>query len=260
MHPRDHTKSEAATQRLAYSSFSDGNTREGGCWDVSLTSNCDSPRNAYLSSDFLENRDGSKNRGYEVLLKVPCRKCEKCLRFRQMQWRERALHEIQRHPYNYFVTLTFSPAHLAGIIYEANVQNKPLETVAYSHVAKYWKRLRKGRSSRMANAQSSETQGRKRQVFDPLNLRYIGIFELGDENGRPHFHMLIHLNRWVPAEVLTDEWRSRADAELVRSREGSATYITKYLTKTLGGSRIRASQSYGDTPPTSLEVEKAEHG
>ena len=50
---------------------------------------------------------------------VPCRKCAKCLQYRQMKWRQRALVEMAYAHRTWFVTLTFDPVHLAGVLAES---------------------------------------------------------------------------------------------------------------------------------------------
>lgn len=167
-----------------------------------------------------------------------------------MQWRERIQREIDAHTYSYFVTLTFSPAHLAGVLAEALKRREPtrrarIEGAAYRHVSLWLKRLRKGRKAAVARKQATETQGRLRRRFDPIRCRFFAAHEYGEELGRLHYHLIVHTDRWVPVDVLTDEWRSRADASLVRSRDGCASYVSKYLTKASVPARPRSSLGYG---------------
>lgn len=188
----------------------------------------------------------------EAQFHAPCRKCASCRQFRQMHWRERIISEYDRAAYTYFVTLTFSEPHLAGVIAEAVARSKyegdrAIEQVAWNrHVSLWLKRLRKGRSAAQIARAPTGSLAAKRRAFKPVELRYFGIAELGDERGRLHFHMALHLGQWVPPEVITTEWRSRADAQLVKSREGFAAYVSKYITKTLAIGRVRASKRYGD--------------
>lgn len=169
---------------------------------------------------------------------VPCRRCPKCLQFRQMQWRERALLEILASNRTWFVTLTFDEPHLAGIIAEAMLNEchedealteGHIETAAYRHVQRYFKRLRKAKA-----------------VF-----RYLAIFERGEDTGRPHYHLFLHETgtRPVLKRVIEDQWRSFVHARLVGGDDvaGAASYLTKYATKSLDVPP-RSSGGYGKIP------------
>lgn len=164
----------------------------------------------------------------EVSCQVPCRKCAKCLQFRQMRWRERAVNEIIAANRTWFVTLTFSPIHLAGILIEAKVNSKTVELSAYRHVQLYFKRLRKSKC-----------------VF-----RYLAVYERGEETGRSHYHLLLHEKgtRPILKEQLERQWRSFTNCRLVSGDDasGRASYITKYATKSID-IRPRASARYGNT-------------
>lgn len=167
----------------------------------------------------------------------PCRKCEKCLLFRQMKWRERAMVELlataQRGNRSWWVTLTFSPVHLAGILAEAvsatgGQSLQAVDRAAYGHVQRYLKRLRKASKA---------------------TFRYLAVYERGEETGRSHYHLLIHETggRPVLKRQLEEQWRSHVHARLVHLDKGPgglASYVTKYATKSVEV-RIRASQAYG---------------
>lgn len=171
------------------------------------------------------------DRPTEVFFNAPCRKCAKCLQFRQLKWRERALAEIQRAKRTWFVTLTFSPVHLAGVIYEANELKggstaSRIERAAYAHVQKYFKRLRKQKK---------------------LKFRYLAVYERGEKTGRSHYHLLIHEvgERPVSKRSLEAKWISHVHARLVaKSADGAASYVTKYATKSFDV-KPRASVGYG---------------
>ena len=174
-------------------------------------------------------RAGGSDRPLEVTAFRPCRRCAKCLQFRQLQWRERCLNEIEHSPRTWLVTLTFDPHHLAGILFEAarfsHLGTAAEDRAAYSHVQKYLKRLRKAASAR---------------------CRYMFVFERGEETGRPHYHALLHeVDRPISKRLIEANWRSNVHARLVKSGRGSASYVTKYLTKSLDV-RPRASAGYGN--------------
>lgn len=80
----------------------------------------------------------------ELGAQVPCRKCQKCLLFRAMKWQERIVTELIRAKRTWWLTLTFDPIHLAGILLEAkSSERKKIEKAAYWHVQRFYKRLRK---------------------------------------------------------------------------------------------------------------------
>lgn len=172
-----------------------------------------------------------------VSMWAPCRKCPRCLLFRQMKWRQRCINEIV-HCHNsghrqWWVTLTFSPVHLAGIIAEAvskygSADLKYLEKCAYKHVQLYLDRLRKAAKTR---------------------FRYLAVYERGGETGRSHYHLLLH--ETGPRPLLKRQiealWRSHVHARLVhvdKRSTGLASYISKYATKHVEV-RPRASLGYG---------------
>lgn len=169
----------------------------------------------------------------------PCRKCEKCIFFRRKKWEERSLVELQRAPRTWFVTLTFSPIHLAGIRLQAAADRSldfetALERYGYKHVQRYLKRLRK--------------LGKNR-------FRYVAVFEYGSEGGRGHYHLFIHELRGEKPTLkatLNDAWRSFVHAKLVSLDDfvRASSYVAKYLTKS-SVTRPRASQDYGKPLRTS---------
>lgn len=166
----------------------------------------------------------------ESSMSVPCRKCAKCLQFRQMRWRQRALNELSFAKRSWFITLTFSPVHLAGVLLRAKGSSeKEVEASAYVEVQKFFRRMRKDQPR--------------------AKFRYLAVYERGEETGRSHYHVLLHEvgTRPVLKAFLESHWRSHVHARLVSDQQrpaGVAAYVTKYLTKSLG-IRPRASSGYG---------------
>jgi hypothetical protein len=182
---------------------------------------CDDPVRVAQGTDA---RKTKFSQAREYVIDAPCRKCAKCLQFRQMRWRQRAMTEIAQAERTWFVTLTFSPVHLAGILAEAAVTERTEERCAYDHVQRYLKRLRKA----------------------GYPLRYLAVYERGEKNGRSHYHLLLHEagRPPVPKAVLENQWRSIVHGRLVADDDGAAAYVTKYATKD-STVRLRASRSYG---------------
>lgn len=184
-------------------------------------------------------RSSSKAHGIEATMRAPCRKCAKCLLFRQMKWRERALaelgatHAAMRR--SWWVTLTFDPVTLAGVLAKATLAARGdydarVDRAAFALVQRYFKRLRKA----------------------GCKFRYMCVFERGEKTGRPHYHIFLH--EMGPKPILyaqiVDQWHSHAHAKLVcmdGKGHGLASYLTKYATKS-AATRIRASQGYGKRP------------
>jgi len=188
-------------------------------------------------------RPGEGSISLEIEHWAPCRSCEKCLLFRQLQWAERMTQELQAAPRSWFVTLTFSEIHLAGIISEAyqkygKASAREIELAAYAHVQKYLKRLRK-------------TCGK---------FRFCAVPEYGDESGRLHYHLLVHETGHgaVLHRHLDGQWRSHTQANLVKSAAACGRYVSKYLTKNF--SRIRSSQWYGQEKPSVPPRNKKQSG
>lgn len=175
-------------------------------------------------------RPGTNSIGIGLDMFGPCRKCEKCLLFRKLKWRDRMRREIDQAERTWFITLTFSPIHLAGVLCESwrfpfLEKDQAVERAAYAHVQKYFKRLRKSGA----------------------RFRYCVVFEYGEEFGRLHAHTLVHevsLNSVLKRDV-QEQWRSFTHCRLVKvgDFEDVATYVSKYLTKHL--SKPRASIHYG---------------
>lgn len=194
---------------------------------------CDSPVPVAFSK-----RGKEAGAPVEINMLAPCRKCARCLLFRQMKWRQRCINELLRTHYSgrrtWWITLTFAPEHLAGIMMEARLANhgkvdtRAIDRAAYKHVQGYLDRVRK--ASKGA-------------------FRYFCVYERGEEHGRSHYHVLLHEKSGNPVlkRTLENRWRSHVHARLVHvsgRSSGLATYITKYATKAVE-IRPRASLRYG---------------
>lgn len=88
-----------------------------------------------------------------------CRNCIGCRYDRASEWATRIMHEAQLHPFNSFITLTYSPEHLPA--------DKSLD---YTHFQKFMKRLRK---------------------WHRKKIRFYMCGEYGSQLGRPHYHAII---------------------------------------------------------------------
>lgn len=161
-----------------------------------------------------------------------------------MRWRQRIINELlqtdNQARRSWFVTLTFSEPHMAGIRMRGRAlaaeTGKPLgeatEICAYDDIKKFHKRLRR----RLAKT------GR--------NYRYVMVTEYGDLNGRLHYHALLHeTGRPVLHRDIGNSWNGGflqaklVDMETETQICGAASYVSKYIAKAL--SRLRASEAYG---------------
>ena len=125
----------------------------------------------------LKARPGINEDDIQVL---PCGQCRSCRLARSKEWAIRLSLEAERHDHNYFVTLTYDDYHLprgefvdySGDVWESNL--------CKSDVQKFLKKLRKFEVSQG----NVDDVGRcKVRVF------YCG--EYGDQNGRPHYHLIL---------------------------------------------------------------------
>lgn len=240
---RDETRHarDSGTERLAARIALNGGQLSHLRFKAPWVPYCDTPVDVYRAV-----RPGvwSDVRSLEATMKAPCRRCAKCLQYRQLRWRDRALAELlatdQAGRRSWFVTLTFSPAHLAGILLEAGGENRPLaqiERAGYRHVQRYYKRLRKAGCA----------------------FRYLAIMEYGEESDRMHYHLFLHEKGPKPVlkETIEAQWRSIVHARLVRGETlaQAASYLTKYATKSME-IRPRASGKYGHIPSPQIKLPK----
>lgn len=169
-------------------------------------------------------------------MKVPCRKCEKCLWVRATQWAARVKSEVELAPRSWFVTLTFSPEVYGSVYMGTSGKPAQLDSRAYPYVQRFLKRLRR-QTGRM--------------------LRYYAAFETGDENGRGHYHALLHeVNGPITKRAIERAWGyGFVHARLLHTDSGTlaaARYVTSYLQK--DGAPPRASFRYGKGKATVQNV------
>lgn len=222
MRTKEEQPLDRGVRKLAAKLALSGGTRHAGEYFADWQPYCDDPVTVHRHV-----KAGGFDRSIAATIKAPCRKCAKCLQFRQMKWRERALVECHHAPRTWFITLTFSPVHLAGVLIEARSSAlKDVDAAAYKHVQRYLKRLRK-----------------------IAKIRFLAVYERGEQTGRSHYHLLVHeVNRPIPKRELESRWISHVHARLVDlATPGAASYITKYTTKA-ADIRPRASARYGRPP------------
>lgn len=158
----------------------------------------------------------------EANMRIPCGTCLGCRAAHATQWAHRADHEARSWEHNSFVTLTYDDANL------------PPDGHLDAHaLTRFVKRLRK-RSGR-------DRHRIRRNPESPI--RYFACGEYGDENQRPHYHLLLFNAGFTGHRVAKDQYESDILNELWphgKHTWGPATpgaagnYIAKYQLKKQG--------------------------
>lgn len=188
-----------------------------------------------------------------VLMHLPCRKCDNCLKSRRNLWSDRARVELSESQRSWFGTLTLRPdehdrvrdmcrlaAAKCGDDFDA-LSYKDQFVARHRYICRYvtlfLKRVRKN-----SNA----------------SLRYLFVAEQ-HKNYLPHYHFLLHEQfgsdpcSW---RVLEAAWPHGFSQFKIVEEKHASTYVTKYLAKS-GAARVRASLHYGRrslTQPSTLDV------
>jgi len=185
---------------------------------------CDVPLTAYRSQEFNPETGrylltfNSKNSLSGTAIKLPCGRCTGCKLEKSRQWAVRCNHEAQLYPENCFVTLTYDREHLP-IDYSVHPREMQL----------FVKKLRKS--------------------LHPKPIRFYLGAEYGDENLRPHYHLLIFNHDFndkifyektprcdylYTSPTLTKLW-GKGLATLGAVTFESAGYTARYSTKKITG-------------------------
>lgn len=139
----------------------------------------------------------------------PCRTCDVCRRNDQWQWEQRGQLEAKFAPKTIFLTLTFRPRSGGWL---------PTDQEVWPDVDKYLKRMRKAGHS----------------------FRYLAAPELGDRNGRHHYHLLLHTSS--AALPFRRNWK-QGFTHARHASKADIRYVAEYAAKQSG--RKRASLGYG---------------
>lgn len=137
-------------------------------------------------------------------LSVPCGKCAQCLKNKRLGWSVRLLYELENYKESTFVTLTLDDKNLKRF---KKTPKKPLLL--------YIDRLRKHLGYRP---------------------KYFFVSELGDENGRLHYHGIIFgtSKKAFPFELQRDKWQYGI-CWFGYCNAKTCNYIVKYLLKGSNG-------------------------
>ena len=163
---------------------------------------------------------------------VPCGKCAPCRLARVQEWQTRLAFELKSWKFSAFITLTYDNEHL------------PLnKSLVKSDLQKFFKRLRK-------------------RIY-PRKVKYFAVGEYGEENKRPHYHIILFgldplnnddrkavINSWQLCDSLLFEWRKKHNAIDV-ANVANIRYVSGYVQKKLYGGL--AKEEYVDRiPPFSV--------
>lgn len=126
-----------------------------------------------------------------------CGKCDNCLKNKRKEWADRLNIEMRYHPYNYFVTLTYSP------------EFYPLdESLDKKAVQDFKKRL---------------------EYYAGYTPRSFCVGEYGDSSNRAHYHAAIFSDK-DDFEAIMNAWRL-GRVSISRMTPGRCGYIAGYVTK-----------------------------
>lgn len=233
---------------LMAKAIADGATPIGGlpnAWFWEVSGSCKTPVAREIHArdvDRKPNRQRMVSPSWTgtLVMRVPCRKCEGCLRYKAWLWRQRAAAELKLAPRTWMGTLTFSAEehYLARVRIAHALAHRSVSLDMLTELdlfkerardmgavcTKYFKRLRKGGA----------------------DIRYLLVTE-AHKSGLPHLHLLLHevdFSNPVRKRVLQGQWPWFSGFKLVDDTDDAAFYVTKYVAKSMLG-RVRASQHYG---------------
>lgn len=143
---------------------------------------CTSPRTVGYSDDGRTLSWSQKSYSKEfATFQLPCGKCIACRLERGRQWAVRATHEASIHPYNAFITLTYSDDALVS------------DRLIYAHFQSFMKRLRS----------ELDYKGVEHQIG------VLAVGEYGEQRKRPHFHACLF--GWRPHDAVYEFSTDRGD-------------------------------------------------
>lgn len=152
-------------------------------------------------------------------LVLPCGKCIGCKSAYATHWANRCTHETTRWENNCFLTLTYDDDHLPedGALRRDHLQN-------------FLKRLRK----RAGDPASAIDRDRKHSI------RFFGCGEYGEQEGRPHYHLLlfncnfadrVRVHSRLTESALVAELWPYGSNRIGEATAAAANYIAQYSLK-----------------------------
>lgn len=247
-----------ALKRLMARALSEGATYQAGLpnrvqWDCYGT--CITP-----SSRELHARDtDAKPNGYRftspgwagtLIMRVPCRRCEGCLRYKAWLWRRRATAETTLAPRTWMGSFTYNPEeHFQALLrIRSALRSAAVDPDTLTEVELF--------KARTADMGAAATRYFKRLRKHKAVFRYLLVTE-AHKSGLPHLHVLLHeADHFQPVRkrLLQEQWpHGFTNFKLVEDGPKATYYVTKYLAKGML-SRVRASQHYGNGGKSPLGI------
>lgn len=226
-----------------------GRLTSPGTVEVDWSSYCQTPVTVerYARKDRGQTTENRWSPGEEVpirvIMRVHCRQCDECRKAKGRMWYNKARIETFRATRTWFGTFTWDPH------YRATAEMITRQRLAKSGVD--WKTLSPSEQFVESCIELGEdiTLWLKRlREASRAPFRYLLVWE-AHKSGLPHAHILVHEQdaaKTISKRKLQGQWRLGHSAfRLVKDYDGVG-YACKYVSKSLLGSRVRASQHYGE--------------
>lgn len=152
-----------------------------------------------LSPIFVKVRDGPL---LKTRQKVPCGRCEACVRRKQETWFTRLRLEADNQDYSCFVTLTYDDEHLPK---DWNVSKEDVQ--------RFHKRLRAS-------------------LDNPKQFKFYLTSEYGPEGGRPHYHAIYFGISPMEVHKIEEKWQN-GFVMVDKITDGRLRYVTGYIIEKL---------------------------
>lgn len=245
------------TRSLALNALRNGGTQQTAFrteWDVA--SKCERPvhREVHGRSEGSPREitvgPGEAGASNLVSLKVRCRRCPACLRYRGAIWRVRAEAEVRSAERTWMGTLTLSPGSHHQMLSRARLRWSARGNGDLDRASRDEQFL-----ARHAETSRELTKMVKRmRIKHGEPLRMLLVTE-AHKSGLPHYHMLVHQCSKQPLRY--DDLRGLWPWGFSRWKlcePEAASYVCKYLTKS-ATARVRASLAYGSGSGTNAKPE-----
>ncbi|WP_270229739.1 hypothetical protein [Parabacteroides bouchesdurhonensis] len=146
---------------------------------------------------------------------VPCGKCVVCIKRRRQSWAFRLEQESKSVPISWFCTLTYDDEHLTYSTYSDLLGEHTAPVVVKRDVQLFMKRLR-------------------RYLSDWTRIRFFLVAEYGEQNLRPHYHMILFGKLGskynLVAELLRRAWQ-QGYVQVSPLSTSHIRYCVKYMYK-----------------------------
>ena len=175
-----------------------------------------------------------------VALRVRCRRCSACLRYRASLWRVRATNELVGSRRTWMGTLTLSPEWHHQFLTRARVR---WHSRGNGDLDKEGSGVQFSERHRAIGVEITKMVKRLREAHKG-NLRFLLVVE-AHKSGLPHYHMLVHQmdDTTLKYDDLKRIW-GFGFSKWKLAEPLAAAYVCKYLTKS-SLARVRASLGYG---------------